>query len=153
MATLETIDHTTLSHLIDAGSVRNAQAVGQSGGWSVIVKCGASEHALATSRSKQVRLFKKLETLVAYLAGVGITHFDVDAAQFNPAGAQRVQRPDRSAALRRAHQAAAYDSYVREAVQAALDDPAPGVPHEEAKALFAAKRAALLQGSQKAKKC
>ncbi|WP_440029714.1 antitoxin PaaA2 family protein [Chromobacterium amazonense] len=153
MATLETIDHTTLSHLIDAGSVRNAQAVGQPGGWSVVVKYGASQHALAASRSKKVRLFKKLETLVAYLAGVGITNFDVDAAGFNPASTQRVQRPDRSAALRRAHQAVAYDTYVREAVQAALDDPTPGVPHEEAKSAFAAKRAALPQRSQKANEC
>lgn len=38
-----------------------------------------------------------------------------------------------------------YDEYVRQAVQAALDDPRPGIPHEEAKRYFALKRAALLQ--------
>ncbi|MEN3033278.1 hypothetical protein [Chromobacterium amazonense] len=153
MATLETIDHTTLSHLINAGSVRNAQAVGQTGGWSVVVKYGACQHALAASRSKKVRLFKKLETLVAYLAGVGITHFDVDATQFHSASTQRVQRPDRSDALRRAHQAAAYDSYVREAVQASLDDPAPSIPDEQAEARMAIKRAALLQRLAKGDAC
>ncbi|MCD4504500.1 hypothetical protein LQR30_10315 [Chromobacterium piscinae] len=38
----------------------------------------------------------------------------------------------------------AYDAYVRQAVQAAIDDPAPGVPHEEAEIYFAKKRAELL---------
>ncbi|MEN6078571.1 hypothetical protein [Chromobacterium piscinae] len=38
----------------------------------------------------------------------------------------------------------AYDAYVRRAVQAAIDDPAPGIPHEKAKIDFANKRAALL---------
>ncbi|WP_141113356.1 antitoxin PaaA2 family protein [Chromobacterium haemolyticum] len=37
----------------------------------------------------------------------------------------------------------AYDAYVRQAVQAAIDDPAPNVPHEEAKIYFAKKRAEL----------
>ncbi|WP_337882607.1 hypothetical protein [Chromobacterium haemolyticum] len=38
----------------------------------------------------------------------------------------------------------AYDAYVHQAVQAAIDDPSPGVPHEEAKIYFAKKRAELL---------
>lgn len=41
--------------------------------------------------------------------------------------------------------ATAYDQYVRQAVQAALDDPRPDIPHEEAKRYFALKRATLLQ--------
>ncbi|MEO2219647.1 hypothetical protein ABGV49_21550 [Chromobacterium vaccinii] len=41
-----------------------------------------------------------------------------------------------------------YDEYVRQAVQAALDDPRPGIPHEEAEHYFALKRAALLQRSK-----
>ncbi|WP_371926413.1 hypothetical protein [Chromobacterium sp. IIBBL 290-4] len=39
----------------------------------------------------------------------------------------------------------AYNDYVRQAVQAALDDPRPSIPHEEAKLYFAHKRAILLQ--------
>lgn len=37
----------------------------------------------------------------------------------------------------------AYDAYVRQAVQTAIDDPAPGVPHEVAEIYFAKKRAEL----------
>lgn len=150
MTPLETIDHSTLTHLADAGSVRSAHAIGQVGGWSVVVRYGTYRRVLAASRSKQVRLFKKLETLVAYLASVGITQFDVDAAEFNVKSPQRIQRPDRSAALQRAHQAAAYDNYFREAVQAAQEDPAPGIPHEQAQTLFATKRAELLKRTGKA---
>ena len=43
-----------------------------------------------------------------------------------------------------------YDEYVRQAVQAALDDPRPGIPHEEAEHYFALKRAALRQCSKPA---
>ena len=41
-----------------------------------------------------------------------------------------------------------YNEYVRQAVQAALDDPRPSIPHEQAKRDFALKRAALLQRSK-----
>ncbi|MGR2661924.1 antitoxin PaaA2 family protein [Chromobacterium haemolyticum] len=41
-----------------------------------------------------------------------------------------------------------YDNFVRQAVQAALDDPRPGIPHEEAERYFTLKRAALLQRSK-----
>ncbi|MBS9435035.1 hypothetical protein [Photorhabdus hainanensis] len=55
-------------------------------------------------------------------------------------------RPDRVEALKRAHEAALYDAWFRKQVQAAIDDPHPCVPHEEVKARFAAKKAALLKG-------
>ncbi|WP_146176744.1 hypothetical protein [Chromobacterium sp. Panama] len=37
-----------------------------------------------------------------------------------------------------------YDTYVRQAVQAAINDPAPSVPDEEVKAYFAKKRMEIL---------
>jgi len=40
-----------------------------------------------------------------------------------------------------------YDEYVRQAVQAALDDPHPGISDEEVEHYFALKPAALLQRS------
>ncbi|WP_294253514.1 hypothetical protein [Propionivibrio sp.] len=75
----ETIDHGTLSRLVEAGAVRGAHIVGQSGGWAVLVKYGMTERPLAVQRSRQVRLFKKFETLVGYLGEIGIARFDVDA--------------------------------------------------------------------------
>ena len=104
MAT-ETIDHTTLHRLVEAGAVRAAHVVGTSGGWALTVKFGLNERPLAAQRSRQIRLFKKLETLVSYLKDVGIAQFDVDASNYSPESQTRNTRPDRSAALKRAHEA------------------------------------------------
>lgn len=146
MAT-ETIDHITLSRLVEAGAVRGAHIVGQSGGWAILVKYGLVERPLAAQRSRQVRLFRKFETLVAYLRQIGIARFDVDAANYDPATIATSRRPDRAEALKRAHEAAAYDTWFREQVQASIDDPRPSVPDDEARAKFSARKAALRQAA------
>lgn len=139
----ETIDHSTLSRLVEAGAVRGAHIVGQNGGWAVLVKYGMSEHPLAAQRSRQVRLFRKFETLVSYLKGLGIAQFDVDAANYDPGAATTTRRPDRAEALKRTHEAAAYDAWFRGQVQASIDDPRPSVPDDAARAQFDAHKAAL----------
>ncbi len=149
---VETIDHNTLSRLVEAGAVRAAHVVGQKGGWGVVLKYGMAERALAASRSRQVRIFKKLETVVAYLKGVGIVRFDVDAADFDPAQVKTYSRPDRAEALKRAHEAAEHDAWFREQVQQALDEAdqpdAVFIPHEQVKAEWAARRAELLRRAE-----
>ena len=131
MAT-ETIDHTTLTMLAEAGVVRSAHVVGQAGGWGVVVKYGMTERPLAAQRSQQVRIFRKLETLVDYLKGVGIARFDVDSASYDPRSVTTTKRPDRAAAMKEAHAAAAYSKWLKAEVQEALDDTSPTIPHDEA---------------------
>ncbi len=53
-------------------------------------------------------------------------------------------KPDRPLPAASTPQPATYDAYFRSAVQAALDDATPGIPHEKVKHDFAIKRAALL---------
>lgn len=121
--TAETIDHSTLSRLVEAGAVEVAHVVGKTGGWSVVIRYGKVERPLAAQRSRQVRVFKRMDTLVSYLRDVGISQFDVDAADYAPGTASR---PDRAAALRRTHEAAEYDKWFREQVGEAIreaDDP------------------------------
>jgi len=135
MAT-ETIDQ--------AGAVRSAHVVGQAGGWGVLVKYGMTERALAAQRSHQVRIFRKFETLVNYLKGVGIARFDVDTVNYDPDSHTTARtRPDSAAKLKSAHASAAYDRWLREEVQAALDDPRERISNEEAEKRFAGKREAL----------
>ena len=131
MAT-ETIDHTTLTKLAEAGVVRSAHVVGQDGGWGILVKYGMTERALAAQRSHQVRIFRKLETLVEYLKGVGIPRFDVDAVNYDPHSTTTTKRPDRAAAMKDAHAAAAYTKWLKAEVQEALDDTSSTIPHDEA---------------------
>ena len=83
MTTATTIDHATLEHLSEAGAVRGACVVGQSGGWSVVIQYGTTERTLAAKRGA-VRIFRKFETLASYLKTVGIQEFKTDTRQFDP---------------------------------------------------------------------
>lgn len=128
----ESIDHPTLIKMAEAGVVRSAHVVGQDGGWGLLVKYGMTERVLTAQRSQQVRIFRKLETLVQYLKAIGIPRFDVDAAGYEPSIVSGSKRPDRAAAMKEAHAAAAYTKWLKAEVQEALDDPSPTVAHEEA---------------------
>lgn len=151
--TTDTIDHTTLSRLVEAGAVRGAHIVGQTGGWAVLVKYGMTERPLAAQRSRQVRLFRKFETLVSYLKEIGIAHFDVDAANYDPATLKTARRPDRAEALKQAHEAAAHDKWFREQVEVAIaeaDSPtAEWVSNDDANTSWANKRAQLLKRAER----
>ena len=143
--TTETIDHSTLTRLIENGSVSSTHIVAKPGGWSIQIQQGSKESSLAAQRSGQVRLFKRLETLVAYLQELGITHFDVDASSYDPLQMKTYARPDRAEAMKQAHEAAAYEEWFKRQVQISIDDPRPSVSDEDARRIFAAKRDALRQ--------
>ena len=70
-STTNTIDHITLARLVEAGAVRGANIVGQPGGWGVVIQYGMTERVLAAKRGA-IRIFRKFETLVAYLKDIGI---------------------------------------------------------------------------------
>ena len=136
--TRDTIDHSTLTHLVEAGVVCGADVIGQPGGWGVMIKYGMSERALAAQRGA-VRIFKKFETLVGYLKEIGIAEYRVNAANFDPAALKaHITRPDAAERMRHAHKSADYDKWFRAQVQEALDDPRPSIPHEQVKAEWAA---------------
>jgi len=130
MAT-ETIDHATLSKLAEAGVVRSAHVVGQAGGWGILVKYGMTERALAAQRSHRIRIFRKLDTLVGYLKGIGIPRFEVDAINYDATGGNTYKRPDRAAAMKDAHEAAAYTKWLKAEIQEAIDDTSPTIAHDE----------------------
>lgn len=149
--TEQTIDHTTLARLAEAGAVRAADVVGMSGGWGIIIKYGMVEHALAAHRGA-IRVFRKFETLVAYLKGLGIANFTVNAADYDPAVKVDRKRPDSAERMRRAYEAAKYDAWFREQVQQSLDESeqpdAVLVAHTEVKARWTAKRDDLLRQAE-----
>lgn len=140
------IDHGTLSQLAQAGVVSGTQIIAQEGSWFVRVKLGEQERSLITQRSRKLRLFRRMETLVTYLKSLGITRFDVDASAFEANAPVENSRPDRSQAMKQIHEAAAYEQWFREQVEQAMDDDSPGVSDADARRQFAAKRAALLKG-------
>lgn len=141
----QTIDHGTLTQLSENGSISSAHIVAKPGGWSIEIQQGSEEYSLAAQRSGQVRLFKRLETLVTYLQGVGINRFDVDASGYDPLQVKTYARPDRAEAMKQAHEAAAYEEWFKRQVQISIDDSRPSVSDEDARRIFAAKRDALRQ--------
>lgn len=121
--TMDTIDHVTLQHLVEAGAVRGAEVVGQPGGWGIVVKYGMKERTLAARRGA-VRVFSRFETLVNYLKGLGISQFNVNASNYDPA--EKRVRPDAAERMKRTFDAAEHDKWFREQVEEGIrqaDDP------------------------------
>lgn len=86
---------------------------------------------------------------------LGIVEYRVNAADFEP-GAARKSAPDQrsivaSKRMKRTHEAAAYDAWFREQVQAAINDPRPSLGADQAHARMAARRQALLKKKASAK--
>jgi hypothetical protein len=97
------------------------------------------ERPLAAQHSRNVRLLRRFETLVSYLKDISIARVDVDSSNYTPDVINTARRPDRAEALKRAHEAAAYDAWFRVQIQTSIDDPRPSIPHEVVEAKFAAK--------------
>lgn len=144
MATSETIDHHTLTRLVEAGAVRGATVIGQPGGWGVVIQYGTTERAIAAKRGP-VRVWRRFETLANYLKDMGLYRYQVDAVNYTAESSTHStpKRPDASERMKRAHDAAAYDEWFRGRVQASRDDPRPSIPNDQVKADFAKRREAL----------
>ena len=127
----ETITHTTLKELVEAGAIRRACAVAFGDRWGLVFSYGGVEKTLRSKNGHNVRNWANLNSVANYLAELGIRKFEADATNYDP-NQKTLTRPDKSAALKKAHQAAEYDKWFREQVQAAIDDPRPSVPHDEA---------------------
>jgi hypothetical protein len=136
--TANTIDHVTLERLVEAGAVRGADVIGHPGGWGIVVKYGMTERALAARRGA-VRTFRKFETLVGYLKGVGISQFQVNAANFDAAALKTTRvRPDSAERMRSAFEASAHTEWMQRKAAESLNDTRPNVSHELAMSSFQA---------------
>ena len=141
----KTIDHGTLRRLVDAGAHVGAEVIGATGGWGVVINYGRASQTLSATRG-QPRTWRQFETLAGYLKTLGITEVRVNTAEFEPGpntGKQDKRSTTASDRMKRAHRAAAYDTWFRDQVQASIDDQRPSVDDEQARKRFAAKRAAL----------
>ena len=151
----KTIDHGTLRRLVDAGAHVGAEVVGGAGGWGVVINYGRASQTLAASRGAP-RLWRQFETLAGYLKELGIVEYRVNTAEFAPGAAAGKQSDKRSATaserMKRAHQAAAYDAWSSEQVQASIDDPRASVVDAVARKQFATQRAALAKRAGASKK-
>ena len=144
--THKTIDHGTLRRLVTAGAHVGAEVVGTGGSWGVVINHGRTSQTLAATRGRP-KTFRQFETLAGYLKDLGIVEYRVNAAEFEP-GATESGAPDRrsitaSERMKHAHEAAAYDTWFREQVQASINDPRASLSNDQARAQMAVRRQAL----------
>ena len=145
----KTIDHGSLRRLVDAGAHVSAEVVGSGGSWGIVINYGRSSQTLAATRGRP-KNFRQFETLASYLKELGIVEYRVNAAEFDAGRGAQKKAPDRrsvtaSARMKRAHEAAAYDAWFREQVQASIDDPGPSLSNDQTRTEMAARRQALLK--------
>lgn len=125
----ELIPPTALKDLVSANAIRSAMVTGDKGGYLVTIKYGRAERVIAArTREGQIkrRLFRSLNAASHYLRQIGVARYEVDETGYQEP-TDRPKRPDRAAALKRAHEAAAYDQWFRGEVARALkeaDEPA-----------------------------
>ena len=143
----QTIDTAMARRLVEASAIRGASIIGVPGGWSVTLKLGLTEKALGSQRRDTPRLWRSLDTCMAYLRkDLHIARVDLlDASNHSEVGVPRSTRADASARMKLAHAAAAYDKWFRAQLQASIDDPRPSIPHEQVMVEFAERRTALHQ--------
>ena len=151
----KTIDHSTLRRLVVACAHVGADVVGGAGGWGVVISYGRASQTLAATRGA-LRTWRQFETRASYLKELGIIEYRVNTAEFARGAAAGKPDDKRSATaserMKRAHQAAAHDTWFREQVQASMDDPRASVDEAMAKKEFAAKRTALAKRAGAVKK-
>lgn len=88
---------------------------------------------LIASVSKKARRFGNPAKAFEIVRELGLEGGHFSVAQWRPEEREldRAARPDKSAALKAAHEAAAYDKWFRAQVQEAIDDPRPSIPHAQ----------------------
>jgi len=100
--------------------VRSAALIGHEAGWTVLVRYGIHERALA-AKGGDVRVFRSIESAVRILRGMGLPRIELDATGWNPAEPPARRRPDTSTAMRSLH-----DRWFREQVKLGLEDLGAG---------------------------
>lgn len=140
-----TIDTAMARRMVEASAIRGASIIGVPGGWSVMLKLGLTEKALGSQRRDTPRLWRSLDTCMAYLRkDLHIARVDLlDASNHSEVDVSRSTRADASERMKQAHAAAAYDKWFRVQVQASIDDQRPSIPHEQVVVEFAERRGAL----------
>ena len=149
MTAKNTIDTAIAKRMVEANAMGvRASIIGQSGGWSVMLKIGMTEKVLGVQRTDSPRVWRSLDRCVEYVKKeLHIAQFDrLDGTHHINAPTDST-RADAAERMRHAHQSAAHDKWFRAQVEEAIaeaDDPATvWVSNEDAKAQWAKKRAAM----------
>src|SRR5574337_1616618 len=117
----------------DAGGGSGVTLKGQGGAFLVQIATRSGAAALlAKARSNEPRRFGNPVAALNVLRDVGITVGRFDASEWNPDEKEKTAgNRGRAEAMRKAHQAAAYSTWLATEIQEAIDDSRPSIPHDE----------------------
>jgi len=115
------------------GGVSSVTLKGMGGAFFVQVATrNGTQAVLSKARSSEPRRFGNPAAALNVLLDLGITDGRFDASEWNPAERQPAPgKSGRALALRKAHEAAAYNDWLANEIQEAIDDPEPTIPHDQ----------------------
>ena len=122
----QTLNLDQLKTATATGGVTGITLRGDGAAFVMSIQTQKFDAVLVTSR-KQPRRFADPRKALQLLRGIGWNHCQIDAAQWRPEdrALEKTARPDRSIALKAAHEAAQadadYDRWFRAKVQASID--------------------------------
>jgi hypothetical protein len=132
MKTLDVSQATAAAH---AGGVLSAILKAEGGSFYVELETRTAGTAvLVTSNNRHPRAFRNPVKALEVIRELGLQtgRFSLEAWRPDEIGFDRQSRPDRAEAMKATHaSAAAYDTWVRQQVQAAIDDPCPPIAHDD----------------------
>lgn len=131
---------------VSAGGVVGVTLKAQGSGFVMEIATRSGQEAiLSKARSTEPRRFGNPVSALIVLRGIGIAVANLDATNWNPDQKEITQsRENRAQAMRRAHEAAAYNQWLVGEIQASIDDPRPSIPHDEVMAEMDVDTATLL---------
>ena len=131
---------------VEAGGVLSVTLRAQGSAFALIAETRRGDAVLVDARRKEPRTFADPRKALKLLRDLGIHKAGLDAEQWRPEEAEllRPARPDAQARMKSLNERASYDTWFREQVQASINDPMPGISHEDAEAAWAIERAAII---------
>src|SRR5512137_1765359 len=91
-----TIDTAMARRMVEASAISGAAIIGKPGGWSVMLKFGATEKPLGAQRTDRPRTWASLDTCMAYLREeLKLVRVDtLDASNYSAAPTNKRRRQD-----------------------------------------------------------
>jgi hypothetical protein len=147
---MKTLDMSQATAAAQAGGVLDAILRADGGQFYVELETRTAGTAiLVTSNNRRPRAFRNPARALEVIRGLGLHggRFSLEAWRPDEADVERQGRPDRAEAMKLTHaNAAAYDRWVREQVQEAVDDPRPAIAHEDVMKKAGARIEAMRKG-------
>lgn len=149
---MKTLDVSQATAAAQAGGVLSAILKAEGGSFYVELETRTAGTAvLVTSNNRRPRAFRNPVKALEVIRELGLQtgRFSLEAWRPDEIGFDRQSRPDRAEAMKATHaSAAAYDNWLRQQVQGAMNDPRPTVAHDDVMKKASARIEAMQKGKR-----